>query len=266
MIFGLAFALLVLLGFTVSIRLISLLPSQNPKPKLGSKRNGSSTRLLVVLGSGGHTAEMLALLRDLDCSKYTHRTYVVSSGDAFSVGKAQEFEVALAKRVKGAAKSKQNVRSTGKALPEPGTYDISVVSRARRIHQSLLSTPFSSLKCLLECFAVLNGSAANVAIAPKGKRILSRNTRRHSNYPDLILSNGPATGAIVILAAFILRFLAMPGTKRKMRTVYVESWARVRSLSLSGKILLRVVDRFIVQWESMVPVTEGKGEFYGALV
>ncbi len=145
-----------------------------------------------------------------------------------------------------------------------GSHDVSIVPRARRIHQSLLSTPLSSLQCLFACFSVLRGSAVNVAIQSSDKAKDLRKIR--SAYPDIILSNGPATGVIIILASLILRFMAIPGTKGKMRTIYVESWARVRSLSLSGKILLSLVDRFIVQWESMLSVTAGKGEYYGALV
>jgi len=255
MIYGIILALILLPIPLLTLRLLSILPLQNPKPKHGSRPHGTKTRLLVVLGSGGHTAEMLALLRDLDCSKYTHRSYVVSSGDAFSVGKAQEFEEMLAKKIEDSS------------IPlelSYGSYDVSVVPRARRIHQSLASTPLSSLKCLFASFSILRGSAANVALQSNNKVKVSRQTR--PAYPDLILSNGPATGVIIILASLILRFMAVPGTKGTMRTIYVESWARVRSLSLSGKILLRLVDRFIVQWESMLSITAGKGEYYGALV
>lgn len=255
MITSIILTLLLLLVPVLSLRLLSLLPAQNTRPEPRSRSYGSSTRLLVILGSGGHTAEMLALLRNLDCSKYTHRSYIVSSGDDFSVGKAREFEGML----------EQEMTAKSESTPSQyGTYDITVVPRARRIHQSLLSTPLTSLKCLLACFSVLHGSAPNIAHPSKGSTGVLKTNR--SAYPDLILSNGPATGVIIILASFILRFVGAPGTKRRMRTVYVESWARVRSLSLSGKILLWVVDRFVVQWESMIPITGGKGEYYGALI
>jgi hypothetical protein len=35
------------------------------------------------------------------------------------------------------------------------------------------------------------------------------------------------------------------------RVIYVESWARVKSLSLSGKILKHIVDKFVVQWDEV---------------
>lgn len=52
---------------------------------------------------------------------------------------------------------------------------------------------------------------------------------------------------------------------KDVAVVYVESFARVRSLSLTGKLLYPFVDRFIVQWpylEAKYP----KAEFKGRLV
>ena len=42
--------------------------------------------------SGGHTAEMLRLLVQLDFARYSPRVYLVSSGDTLSVDKALELE------------------------------------------------------------------------------------------------------------------------------------------------------------------------------
>lgn len=210
---------------------------------------GQPTRLLIVLGSGGHTAEMLSALRFLDTAKYTHRTYVVSSGDAFSALKAKEFEHGL----------KDRARAKSKHAATYGSYDVAVVPRARKIYQSLLTTPWSSLKCLLACFVVLR--------APDTRTSTEHGTvSKGVFYPDLIISNGPATAVIIVLASLILRFLGFPGTRGSMRTIYVESWARVTRLSLSGKILVRVVDRFLVQWKSLLPATGGKGQYLGVLV
>src|SRR4051794_37808834 len=141
--------------------------SVRPKP---SPQN--PTHLLVVLGSGGHTAEMLNMLRRLPLlsQKYTHRTYVVSSGDGFSTQKADEFE--------------KQLDTTG---ARDGAYDIVMVRRARRVHQTLLTTPWSTMQCLWDCLKVL-----------QGKHPMQR---RCQGYPDLILTNGPGTGVCVVLAA-----------------------------------------------------------------
>jgi beta-1,4-N-acetylglucosaminyltransferase len=65
----------------------------------------------------------------------------------------------------------------------------------------------------------------------------------------------------MMLAAKILRFFmfvsrwltgrASAPEIARLRTIYVESWARVRSLSVSGKLLLPVADSFVVQWRPL---------------
>lgn len=81
--------------------------------------------------------------------------------------------------------------------------------------------------------------------------------------PDIILTNGPGTGVIITLASLILRFFDLSETKGgKSRIVYVESLARCKKLSLSGKILLKVVDRFLVQWPELEGI-DARAEFKG---
>lgn len=97
----------------------------------------------------------------------------------------------------------------------------------------------------------------------KGKN--DRAKEQNYKYPDLIMANGPGTAVLVILASLILRFFACKGTHGKMRSIYIESWARVRKLSLSGRILRTtgMVNRFIVQWEGLAQIG---AEFRGVLV
>jgi beta-1,4-N-acetylglucosaminyltransferase len=75
---------------TLLLRLLWLLPSFRVQPRSSRK---SSSKLVIVLGSGGHTAEMLRLIEPLNFDKYTRRVYVVSSGDTLSEGKARAFEI-----------------------------------------------------------------------------------------------------------------------------------------------------------------------------
>ncbi len=79
-------------------------------------------------------------------------------------------------------------------------------------------------------------------------------------YPDVIITNGPATAVMVILAATVLKLFGIAPV-RKMKIIYVESWARVKTLSLSGKVLLRIgiCDKFLVQWESLAKSINGTG-------
>lgn len=185
---------------------------------------------------------MLNMLEQLPqlTSQYLHRTYVVSSGDAFSASKAAEFEEHL-----------HHVLPKRATPSGPKGYTIITILRARKVHQSLLTTPWNAMQCLFACFQILQGTHADQRTTPFG-------------YPDLILSNGPGTAVCVVLAAVILRCFGL-GREGQLRTIFVESWARVKSISLSGKILLPLVDRFLVQW----PQLHGKGgraEYIGTLI
>lgn len=204
---------------------------------------------------------MLSLLADIDPKSYTHRSYVVSSGDDFSSGKAEEFEDDLAAKATGRGKrfvDDPRKRETGlsrgciRGYIHRQGYSIHTVPRARRIHQSLLTTPLSSYYCLGACLSLL--------------------LSHHEGLPDLILTNGPATALIMILASTILRYSSfLPSFSRfgaagKMRVVYVESWARVKRPSLSGRVIVGcgLCDRVLVQWKGLE--TRGWGEYRGVLV
>lgn len=203
-----------------------------PRPK------NKPAHLVIVLGSGGHTAEMMSLLRDIDPRRYTHRTYIISSGDNFSSSKAEEIERIMA--------SKWNPTSEEMTKSDTwtGNWDVKTVPRARKIHQSLHTTPFSALWCLLSCLHALIST--------------SRSKTARCEYPDAIITNGPATAVMVIMAANILKMVGLAPAS-KLKTIYVESWARVKTLSLSGKILLHtgVCDRFLVQWEALANSING---------
>lgn len=192
----------------------------------------------------------MSLLRDLDPRRYFHRTYIVSSGDGFSREKAGEIErrIQLLYRPEGEG---ERVSREGELDSTTGTWEVRVVSRARKIHQPLFTAPFSSMRCLLDCLFALYQSSRSSKVA-------------RGDYPDVVLTNGPATAVIVILAAKVLQFLGLAPLE-KLKIVYVESWARVRSLSLSGKILLRagICDMFLVQWEGLAKKLNGNGDVNG---
>ena len=83
------------------VRLIWILPGFRTQVQQPRK---SSVRIVVVLGSGGHTAEMIRLLEGLDFEKYGPRIYVVSSGDTLSEGKARDLEKRKQKAADGVKK------------------------------------------------------------------------------------------------------------------------------------------------------------------
>ncbi|KGO44890.1 hypothetical protein PEX1_102060 [Penicillium expansum] len=246
------FTLAITLGASILLVVfISLTISQNINPSKCRPR-GSLTHVLVVLGSGGHTAEMLYMLERMKFNPqiYTYRTYLVSSGDNFSADKAKDFETQHVQNSQGTHNS---------------NYTIVTVPRARRVHQSYLTAPFSTLQCFWACLNVLRGLHPDQKL-PK---------EYSSLYPDLILTNGPATAVCVVAGAKLIRFflfltkcaalclglrtLSVFTSTPKLRTIYIESWARVSSLSTSGVLLLPLADRFLVQW----PAQAGRRAWWG---
>ena len=248
-------SLAIFIGF--AIRLISILPGwRKPPPR---RKRGSPTALMVVLGSGGHTSEMLYMLEDIDLASFTHRAYVVSTGDSFSLIKAKEFENSKEQRIpkfspEWTALSQISTTNRNETLyanaENSKDFEIHVVPRARLIYQSLLTTPFSAFRCLVAC-----------------TQLLIRESKSQQKYPDIIITNGPGTAAVLVGAALLLRFVNLHGANKPdcMRIIYVESWARIRTLSLTGRLLLPLVDRFIVQWKEL-EVYGRKCEYHGPLV
>ncbi|KAK9896971.1 glycosyltransferase family 1 protein [Cystobasidium minutum MCA 4210] len=203
--------------------------------KASSSNKQGTCRIVAFLGSGGHTGEMIRLLNSLDFAKYTNRTYLISSGDNLSLSKARELEA---------------VKSRGK---QHGDGVFRQIPRARRVHQSFLTAPFTTLRSLWTCLSMF--------------ALPSLYTSNGSC--DLILLNGPGSCVPIVLAAFLPRLLNL----HSPQVIYVESFARVNRLSLSGKILQYLVDRFLVQWPSLVDSTstssnpyKAKREYKGLLV
>ncbi|KAI1506191.1 oligosaccharide biosynthesis protein Alg14 like-domain-containing protein [Biscogniauxia marginata] len=179
--------------------------------------------VLIVCGSGGHTAEMIQMIeRSIRPEKSAHRRWVIGRDDENSYHRVMAFERRLLRRF-----SKQNFES--------GSFDILCFKRARAVHQSWLTTPFSALMSIHSIFSIL--------ITPPFPRFDPA-----FRFPGVIVTNGPGTGFLFLLAARVLKILPVV-PRSHMKAIYVESWARVKSLSLTGKLINRcmLADLFIVQ-------------------
>ncbi|KAI8143984.1 oligosaccharide biosynthesis protein Alg14 like-domain-containing protein [Fennellomyces sp. T-0311] len=109
--------------------------------------------------------------------------------------------------------------------------------RAREVGQSWLTVPLSMARAL----------AVAIQLEVKVN-------------PELILCNGPGSCIPICMAAYLVAMLGV----RRPQIVYVESFARVTSLSLTGKLLYLFVDRFIVQWPELTQKYP-KAEYLGML-
>lgn len=184
---------------------------------------------MYILGSGGHTTEMLETIRwKFQPQPNQHRRYVITSGDADSLARVVRLE-ALIKA----------------AFPDErrGTVDAFTLPRARRVHQPLWTAPLSCLATAAQ--------AVNALTRAPNARPLTRHGRQY-RYPHVVVTNGPATGFVVCLVGHLLKVLYLVPQNR-LKMVYVESWARSRTLSLTGRLFLwtGIADVFCVQHEEL---------------
>ena len=96
-------------------------------------------------------------------------------------------------------------------------------------------------------------TARNLANLIRNLRLAWRTVRDHE--PDVILS----TGAALAVPFFVV------GRLRRKRLVYVESFTRVNSPSLSGRIVYPLTDAFFVQWRQ-ASAWRGRVRYAGSLV
>ena len=182
------------------------------------KRKSDGAKLLVVIGSGGHTAEMVHILRSFlsdekkkknsrDFSNlFPKREYVFAVSDRTSVAKIERFE-------------REEVKA--------GEYRNHFVPRAREVGQSYFTSIFTTLLAFWHSWRVY-----------------------WKTKPDAILTNGPGTCVPVILACFLGKVF---GYNSACKVMYVESVARTRRMSLSGRLCygLRLADVVFVMWPQL---------------
>ncbi|OQO02944.1 hypothetical protein B0A48_11227 [Cryoendolithus antarcticus] len=228
----------------------------------------------AFMGPRIKNTEMIAMLeravnspspQQLDWRDFAHRTWVVGEDDELSATRAKKFEELATSLTSQETAMRGKVRAY--TDHGPGSYEIKKVPRARAIYQSPLTSPFSVLRCFIACWSILTTGVYPEDVS--AMQHIPADTKGR-DYPDIILVNGPATGTVMVLASVALRFFDYKGaaTRFRMRTLYVESWARVKRLSLSGRILAHMVDRCLVQWPLLDAKKTGPGraEFQGCFV
>eukprot|EP00747_Dinoflagellata_sp_TGD_P218878 gnl/TRDRNA2_/TRDRNA2_91077_c0_seq1.p1 gnl/TRDRNA2_/TRDRNA2_91077_c0~~gnl/TRDRNA2_/TRDRNA2_91077_c0_seq1.p1 ORF type:complete len:219 (+),score=22.20 gnl/TRDRNA2_/TRDRNA2_91077_c0_seq1:71-727(+) len=159
-------------------------------------------RTLVVLGSGGHTTEMLGLLRDFDQMKYRCE-FILAETDSTSVAKVTSMRPDFA--------------------ADLGRFH--VVPRSREVGQAWSSSAVSTAKAFCKCLGLV-----------------------WRLRPQVLLVNGPGTCVPVVAAALLFELLA----GRRVSLIVAESFCRVKSLSLTGRLLYPLADVFVVHWPGLV--------------
>ncbi|WOL13239.1 hypothetical protein Cni_G22008 [Canna indica] len=173
-----------------------------------------SLRTLIVLGSGGHTAEMLSIVNVLQKDRFAPRFYVAAATDNMSLQKARVLEESLID---------QEENSRGNKIVASQFMQI---YRSREVGQSYIT------------------SVGTTLIAMAHALWLTLTIR-----PQVIICNGPGTCVPLCVSAFIFKLLGLGWS----HIFYVESIARVRRLSLSGLLLYKLLlaDQLYVQWPQL---------------
>ena len=193
-------AALLILG--ISSAMITVLVLMHFRKK---RKTGESCALMIVLGSGGHTAEMLTLVRSLDVASHSTnddkearkmfpavmtypRCYVVAETDALSADKAlrveQEHQETRHSRKKEREYDKSSKISNDNIDSGSTKGEVSVVRipRSREVGQSYVTSCFTTINAIFAAFPIL---------------------LEHD--PKLLLVNGPGTCLPLCIVARALR-------------------------------------------------------------
>lgn len=172
-------------------------------------------KTLIVLGSGGHTTEMLKILHEINKDNYTPRIYVAADSDKNSYNKVIEFE--------GTSTDHKFIK----------------IFRSRNVGQSYFTSIFTTIQ-------------ATIASVPM----------IYWEKPDLLMCNGPGTCVPLCLITFLFRLVCI---NTNCRIVFIESFCRIQSLSLTGRIMIWFADLFVVHWDEQRKFSN-KIECFGKLI
>jgi len=248
-------AIVIVMILLVTLRIYFILPKRKsnvdiPQSTLMSSGNHNSdsttvtgkkydkvVEVLVVLGSGGHTTEMIEVLRVLSPKLYRFH-FVSAASDESSFKLLQQ---KLSNNTNNGTKPSDNEGSStvktdisrvaegGSLLLASATYH--KITRSRSVHQSYITSIFTTLYSIFYSIFLTYPSIS----------------------PDLVLCNGPGTCIPLVFAVYFYKFFNL---MMKTKVIFIESVARVQHLSLTGLILYHtgMTDRFFVQWPQLLDI------------
>ena len=187
--------ILIFIVLSAILSRILFIIAQNGHTTTRSRKTPAKT--MIVLGSGGHTTEILRIVRHLDFNCYSPRIYIHARNDNLSGKKVKNVEL------------------------NQIDYKVIYISRSREVRQSYFTSIWTTFSAFLNSLPIV-----------------------WTENPDLILCNGPGTCVPICIIAFLFNVFFIS----TLKIIFVESFCRVKTLSLSGKILYYIADCFIVQW------------------
>ncbi|KAF3449886.1 hypothetical protein FNV43_RR05965 [Rhamnella rubrinervis] len=208
---NLAISILVIGIALTLIRLVYVI-ARTGKPLKPTGRGASQPiGTLIVLGSGGHTAEMLNLLGRLPKDRFSSRVYIAAATDNMSLQKARLFESSL-------------VKEAGEKVVEASQFF--QIYRSREVGQSYLTSVWTTL------IATAHALWLMIRIRPK-----------------VILCNGPGTCIPLCIIAFLFKVVGIRWSY--VFYIESIARVQRLSLSGLILYKLHIADQFFVQWPQL---------------
>lgn len=197
--------------------------------------------IMVILGSGGHTGEILMMLKKLDLDKFNKIFFVSSHNDTNSEKKAKE-------TLNFDEKEQKHVQFLK-------------IYRSRNVGQSYITSVFTTILSLIHSFYILittrpnlvNYLMINLFIFPI-QFFFNQNTFLK------IVTNGPGVSVPICYIGFIYKKLQII---YDFKILFIESYCRTKSISLTGKLIEPIADKFIVMWKCLA---QKNREFIGKIL
>lgn len=180
------------------------------------RKKNKNKSIMIVLGSGGHTSELLIMIKRLDLNKFSRIFFVYSHNDSSSGNKIKE-NIDL-------DKYKDKIQTIQ-------------IYRSRNVGQSFKSSIFTTLISFIHSILII---------------IKTR--------PNMIVTNGPGVALPLCYTGYILKKILL---LTEFKILYIESYCRTKSLSLAGKLIEPISDRFIVLWKELATK---KREYIGKIL
>lgn len=112
--------------------------------KIIKRSSQTKVKTIIVIGSGGHTSEMMYLVESLNVARYSPRLYIMASSDTWSYQRVLEFE----------DKSKEKTSS----------FEIVKIPRSRNVHQSYFTSVFTTLHSILMSIPIVINFNPNLVL------------------------------------------------------------------------------------------------------
>ncbi|XP_057764239.1 uncharacterized protein LOC130985326 [Salvia miltiorrhiza] len=204
------FAILLIIGVSTFLLFRILYVIYRSSKQLHNRPPGPLSTL-IILGSGGHTAEMLNLLAVMQMDRFKPRYYIAAATDNMSLQKAHVMEDTL--------KNKAEAETVG-------TSHFMQIYRSREVGQSYLTSVGTTLAALAHALWLM------IKIRPQ-----------------VILCNGPGTCIPLCAIAFIFKVLGIRWSS--IFYVESIARVKRLSLSGLLLYKLRMADQIFVQWPQL---------------